>query len=291
MKTYLCIDIGGTTIKSGIFDHDGYIIERFSLVDTDNSDQKRNIVTSLMTIINQAKINYTLSGICISTAGVVDPNTGEVIYAGYTIPNYTNTPLKALVETNFQLPCEVENDVNCACLGEYWKGSLRDVENGICLTVGTGIGGSLLRDGEIEHGIGFTAGEVGYLLIDGQKYQDVASTTYLINTVNNHKQTKLNGKEIFESAKNGDVICVNGIKKMIDNLSIGLINMMYLLNPEVIVLGGGIMAQKEYLEPLINDSIAKNIEDYRFFKTKILFAELENDAGMIGALYNFKKRH
>ncbi|WP_288394088.1 ROK family protein [uncultured Vagococcus sp.] len=291
MKGYLCIDIGGTTIKSGVFNTDGNILEKFPLLKTNNADESLNIVNSVKYLIKKSRDQYSVQGVCISTAGVVDPNEGEVVYAGYTIPNYSNTPLKKMVEKEFNIPCEVENDVNAACLGELWKGSLRNIANGICLTVGTGIGGSILINSKIQHGVGFTAGEVGYLKVNGSNYQDIASTTFLVEQVSRRLDKKITGKEIFDLAISGDQVCIEEIDKMITNLSIGLVNMMYLLNPEVIVLGGGIMAQEAYISPLIKKKVSMLIEADRFNKTKIQFATLKNDAGMIGALYNFKKRH
>ncbi len=290
MNHYLCVDIGGTTIKSGVFDTNGDIVEAYPLLKTNNASKEINIVSCLKQLIETSKSTYSLKGVAISTAGVVDPIKGEVIYAGYTIPDYTNTELKKIVEETYKLPCEVENDVNAACLGELWKGSLKGINEAICLTVGTGIGGAILQKGEIQHGVGYTAGEVGYLNINGQNYQDLASTSALVKKVNDMTSESLDGKVIFDRATKGDIVCIEAIDEMVDNLSIGLVNMMYLLNPEVIVLGGGIMAQRAYLEPLIQKKIAEKIQADRFNQTKIMFAILKNDAGMIGALYNFKKR-
>lgn len=291
MKHYLCIDIGGTTIKSGVFNENGNTVVKHPLTKTNNTVESINIINSIRGIIERSINTFEIVGVCISTAGVVDPIKGSVVYAGYTIPDYSNTHLKEIVENEYHLPCEVENDVNAACLGEYWKGQLQAVSTGVCLTVGTGIGGAVLINGEIQHGVGFTAGEVGYLNINGSNFQDIASTTYLVNQVSERMGKKINGKEIFELASMGNEICVEEIDKMMTNLSIGLINIMYLLNPEVIVLGGGIMSQEAYLSPIIEEKIKSMIEAERFNKTQIKFATLKNDAGMIGALYNFKKRH
>lgn len=290
MNNYLCVDIGGTTIKSGIYDENGQVVLTYPLSETNNSVAELNIVTRLNYLVEKSIKDYPLAGVCISTAGVVNPETGEVIYAGYTIPNYSNTPLKEIIESNFQIPCEVENDVNAACLGEKWRGSLQGIDDAICLTVGTGIGGAILQGGCIQHGVGFTAGEVGYLQIDGENYQDIASTSALIKKVARLKNKQYDGKQIFEMALNGDTECIQAIDELVTGLTTGLVNIIYLLNPEAIVLGGGIMSQQAYLEPLILKKIAAKIEDKRFNQTKITFAALKNDAGMIGALYNFKKR-
>ena len=142
----------------------------------------------------------------------------------------------------------------------------------VCITIGTGIGGSIILDGQLLNGIGYTAGEIGYMDVNGNYIQNIASS---------------NGLNIFELAKQGDKICINAIDEMIKNLSVGIRNIIYLLNPEIIVIGGGITAQKEYLEQKMRKEINDNMISEIFRKTRIELAQQGNQAGMLGALYHF----
>ncbi|KAF1297843.1 hypothetical protein BAU15_08030 [Enterococcus sp. JM4C] len=290
MSNYLCIDIGGTAIKYGLFDGMGNKLAKFEADKTDNRTNENGILMTICAKISDIMMDHPLAGICVSSAGVVNQIEGKIIYSGYTIPNYTGTEIKKTLENRFSIPCEVENDVNAACLGEHWKGALRGIENGVCLTVGTGVGGAILLDGDIYHGTGFTAGEVGYLTVDGTNFQDLASTSALVTRVSKKKGKLLTGEEIFILATSGDEECLSEIEVLVDSLSTGIVNIMYLLNPECLVLGGGIMAQEEFLKEKILNTVSHKIQHPIFNQTRIKFAELKNDAGMVGALYNFKKR-
>lgn len=293
---YICLDIGGTSIKYGLLDEVGTTLISGS-VHTRIVKDENYILADVKKIIQNIQEEYgsiyKIDGVSISTAGVVNPNEGKVVYSGPTIPNYTGTELKKEIENDFKLPCQVENDVNCAGLGEYWKGAGRNSKNMVCLTIGTGIGGSIILEGKLFNGFNFTAGEIGYMDVNGSYIQNIASTKYLVDRVKSEKkelegiECQLTGREIFELAKNGDSICVNAINDLIKNLSIGLRNIIYLLNPEVIVIGGGITAQKEYLEERIRKEVNDGLISDSFRKTRIELAQQENQAGLLGALYNF----
>ena len=137
MEYYVSIDIGGTSIKYGILTVDGEILEKSS-IDTEASKGGSALKRKVFRIIQQYQERYLLSGVCISTAGMVDCEKGEVFFAGALIPEYQGTKWKESIEKEFSLPCEVENDVNCAGLAEYKTGAARKSRVAVCLTVGTG---------------------------------------------------------------------------------------------------------------------------------------------------------
>jgi len=291
MKTVLCFDIGGTTIKCGLYREDGTLVKKIPSRPTDPVTTP--IIETVRKMVYEVKAYTSFSGIAISSAGVIDSQKGAVVYSGYTIPNYTGTNFKSTFEEEFSVPCEVENDVNAACLAEFWKGAGRGAESLVCLTIGTGVGGAVMIDGKLINGVGFTAGEIGYMAIDGNYFQDIASTTFLIQKANELAgcQKFENGKEIFAGAIQKDLICQEAITQLIDNLAQGLVNIIYLLNPEKIVLGGGIMGQKDYLNGKIKEAVSVKLISPMFDKTEIDFAENGNDAGMLGALYHFVQKH
>ena len=299
MMYYICIDIGGTSIKYGVLSEKGEIFIDGTV--STKVTEKENFILSdvkklVRNILDEYK-NYEIKGICISTAGVVNPEKGEIAYAGPTIPKYTGTKIKEELEKEFSISCEVENDVNCAGLGEYWKGAGKGSKSMVCLTIGTGIGGSVILDGKLLNGIGYTAGEIGYMDVNGNYIQNIASSKYLVEKVQKEKMERegitdtITGVDIFELAKRGDEICIAGINEIISNLAVGVRNIIYLLNPEVIVIGGGITAQKEYLEEKIRKEVNDGMISDMFRKTRIELAQQGNQAGLLGALYNFLNKN
>ena len=299
MMYYICIDIGGTSIKYGVLSEKGEIFIDGTV--STKVTEKENFILSdvkklIRNILDEYR-NYEIEGICVSTAGVVNPEKGEIAYAGPTIPKYTGTKIKEELEKEFSISCEVENDVNCAGLGEYWKGAGKGSNSMVCLTIGTGIGGSVILDGKLLNGIGYTAGEIGYMDVNGSYIQNIASSKYLVEKVQKEKVEKkgiidtITGVDIFELAKRGDEICIAGINEIISNLAVGVRNIIYLLNPEVIVIGGGITAQKEYLEEKIRKEVNDGMISDMFRKTRIELAQQGNQAGLLGALYNFLNKN
>ncbi len=299
MMYYICIDIGGTSIKYGVLSEKGEIFIDGTV--STKVTEKENFILSdvkklIRNILDEYR-NYEIKGICVSTAGVVNPEKGEIAYAGPTIPKYTGTKIKEELEKEFSISCEVENDVNCAGLGEYWKGAGKGSKSMVCLTIGTGIGGSVILDGKLLNGIGYTAGEIGYMDVNGSYIQNIASSKYLVEKVQKEKVERegitdaITGVDIFELAKKGDEICIAGINEIISNLAVGVRNIIYLLNPEVIVIGGGITAQKEYLEEKIRKEVNDGMISDMFRKTRIELAQQGNQAGLLGALYNFLNKN
>lgn len=285
MKKYACLDIGGTAIKYGIINENGCILEKYSTM-----TEADKILKTAINIVEQLQSNHEVCGICISTAGMVEPVKGKIIYSGPTIPNYKGTRLKKTMEEYFGLPCEVENDVNCANLAEYYSGASAGSHTCVMLTVGTGIGGSFIIDGKLYHGHTNSAFEVGYMHLEKGEFQRLASASTLTSKVAELKkesESSWSGIRIFEEAKKGDPICCLAIDEMIDVLGKGIANICYVINPQVIVLGGGIMAQEFFLKDKIEKAVRKYLLSILADNTKILFAKYKNDAGMIGAFYHF----
>ena len=292
MKKYISIDIGGTAIKYGMIREDGQILTR-SVIDTEAHRGGPAILSKVEKIVEQHCLQEKLSGICISTAGIVDTEKGVITYAAPLIPDYTGTEYKKVLENKFQIPCEVENDVNCAGLAEYFSGASAGSKIALMLTVGTGIGGSIVINGEIFRGFSGSACEVGYMNMQGGDFQTLAATSILTKKVADWKKEpreRWNGYRIFEAAKEGDDLCIRAIDEMTDTLGQGIANICYVLNPEIVVLGGGIMAQEQYLREKIEASITECLLPEIACHTRLAFAKHRNDAGMLGAFYHFLHR-
>lgn len=288
VMTYLCIDVGGTFIKYALFDKEGTQLVSTQKVATQIEEQDNHILKQILEIVAQAQQEQTLSGIAIATAGVVDSQTGGIRYSGYTIPNYTGTPIKREVEAASGVPCAVINDVNAACLGEYWKGfSKSEHPNSmVCLTIGTGVGGAVLIDGKLHAGATDMAGEIGYLPINGECFQDLASTTALLQKASEAIGYDMTGEQFFEKLSLGqEPILQTVFEKFVSDLATGLVTIQYLLNPEVIVLGGGILAQSHIILPALHEAMKQIAIDERFLSAEVKEASLGNNAGMLGALH------
>lgn len=294
MKQYICIDIGGTSIKYGVIGEDGVFLTTGEMPTEAAAYGGPGIMRKAKQIIEEYRKEYVPEGICISTAGMVDFEQGKITYAAPLIPDYTGTEIKKELEEAFGIPCEVENDVNCAGLAEALAGAAKGSRISVCLTVGTGIGGAAVIDGKVFHGFSGSACEIGYMHLPGGEFQDLGASSILVKKVaarKNMDPSSVNGKYVFENAKKGDEECIRAIDEMADILGMGIANICYVFNPEVVVLGGGIMAQKEYLEKRIRAAMDKYLVSSVAEKTRLAFAENQNQAGMLGAFYNFRNRH
>lgn len=295
MKVYVCLDIGGTSIKYGVVDKFAAFLENNEMA-TEAYLGGDSVLKKAVKIVEQYQRRYKLAGICISTAGVVDARNGKILYAGASIPNYTGIDIKRYMEEHFRLPCEVENDVNCVGLAEHIDGAARGCSTSLCLAIGTGIGGSLIIDGKIFSGYSGSAGEVGYMNLKGGTFEELGSASALIKKVAAKKHcdvSAVDGKAVFELAQNGDSICISAIAEMTDVLGMGIANICSVINPEIVVLGGGIMAQKEYLYDKINERMKYYLSGLPPAAeiTRLAFAEYGNCAGMLGAYFHFKMLH
>lgn len=288
---YLSIDIGGTNIKSGIV-RESEIIEIVDKEEFPTNAKKVygiGIQKKVVEIIEFYRKKYKIDGVAVSTAGVVNSTTNEIIYANENIPYYIGINLAETVQSIFNIPCMVENDVNCAAIGELHYGAGKGCSNLFCLTVGTGIGGSIIIDKNLYHGASFTAGEIGYIKINNKDFQDIASTSFLINRVKEQTGLELNGKEIFDKALNGHAPIEQIIDEFCENLAAGIVTIYYVLNPEKVIIGGGIMEQTEYLSPILNKKIQTAMDGiFNHKNIDISFASLGNNAGMFGAYYLLK---
>lgn len=293
MNEYICIDIGGTSIKHGIIGENGNFLTVSELPTEAMTYGGPGIMEKSKNIIKNYIVQYHPCGICVSTAGMVDCEKGRITYAAPLIPNYTGTEIKKILEKEFSLPCEVENDVNCAGLAENYAGASKGCRISVCLTVGTGIGGSIIIDNKVFHGFSGSGCEIGYMHLPGGEFQNLGASSVLVKKTAEYKHISpesINGKYVFEHAKNGDKDCIRAIEEMCDILGMGIANICYVINPEIVVLGGGIMAQKSYLYEILRNSLDKYLIPSVAQHTKLAFAENQNQAGMLGAFYNFIER-
>lgn len=290
MKNYISIDIGGTKIKYGLLSEEGKILEsreRDTEAIPGGGPHILSLVKEIVRGYIEEKSVEELLGVCLSSTGMVDIGKGEIFGAGPQVPNYVGTAFKREIEESFGLPCEIENDVNCVGLSEGRAGAGTGVESLLCLTVGTGIGACFVLNGEVYHGFSGSACEVGYMHVPGGVYEQQASASALCRKVSTEKGEDWDGKRIFAGARGGDGVCIAAIEEMCDILGMGIANLCFVLNPQRVVLGGGIMQQEDYLYPLVRAAIDKYLVPEISKRTELRFAKNGNLAGMLGAYYHF----
>ncbi len=292
MKKYISVDIGGTEIKYGLLSEEGAFF-KYACAPTEAAKGASCLMEKIEGLIDSL-MEEEIVGIGISTAGMVDPKRGKIIYANSNIPGYTGTELKQRLEETFHVPCEVENDVCCTGIAEYASGAAAGRHLAFCMTVGTGIGGCILVDGQVLHGSGYSAGSVGYLhMPNGRSFEETGSVTALVRRVAEYKResvSRWDGRKIFAGIEKQDQICIRAVDEMADILGLGIADICYLFNPEVVVLGGGIMRQEEYLLPRIRAALDRYLVPTVASKTELRAAVHHNEAGMLGAFYHFRNR-
>lgn len=285
-KKVVAIDIGGTAIKSGMWN--GRTLEEIKETETLAAQGGEALMERVKGIISSYGEGFDAIG--ISTAGEVNTNDGSIYYANSNIPGYTGMPVKKIMEETFHVPTAVENDVNAAALGELRAGAAKGCNDFLCLTYGTGVGGSIVIDRKVYQGASFSAGSFGGIVIHPEEkkgtdslegcYERCASTTGLVKRAKTVDASLDNGKKIF-AAKDRPEVKVQ-IDAWIDDICTGLVTLTTIFNPSRIILGGGVMAQ-EYVLSEVNRRVKEQIAP-GLRKVEIVPAKLANTAGMIGAV-------
>lgn len=280
------LDIGGTSIKSGIW-CDGELAEVREW-DTNARNGGVYVMDRVKEILRE---NREFQAIGISTAGQVDSRKGCILYANENIPGYTGMKIREILEHEFAVPVAVENDVNAAALGEARFGAGIGRSNFLCITYGTGIGGAVVINGEVYTGSAFSAGEFGGIIVHPEDretgspfsgcYEKYASTAALVRVAKEYDGGLDSGRKIFERLSEPGVCAL--VEHWLDEIVYGLITVIHIFNPSCIILGGGVMAQP-YIIGRIREKTQCEIMD-SFRGVELLTASLGNKAGMLGAAW------
>lgn len=300
---YIGIDLGGTNIALGLVNKNGKIILKKSIPTYSKRKPEliiKDMATNCIEILNEN--NIALSQVKSIGIGIPGRCQDKMILHACNIKNLDNFNVENELKKYFDLPVHLENDANCAAFAEYLFGATKGYKNSIMVTLGTGIGGGIIIDGKIYKGFQAGSGEIGHHVIisNGEKcncgrngcWEAYASATALINQAiiaakknpNSKLNTELNAQKIFEIADANDKTAQNVINNYIFYLAEGLTNLINILHPEIIAIGGGISAQGEKLLTPVRKQIQKNVY-MKNFDTKIVQAKLKNDAGIVGAAF------
>jgi glucokinase len=310
---YVGLDVGGTTMKGAVVDDQGKAYPAVTLPTEASQGQQHGLNQMCETIRRAvAAANKSLSD--IAAIGVATPGTMDIA-AGIILdpPNlkpWRNVPVKQYIADTFKIPTAFQNDANAAAFGEYWVGAGREAKSMVMFTLGTGIGGGIIIDNKVLEGQHSHGGEVGHMKIDLSTARQCGCGRYgcleafasatsvvkraeeaiskidgpsILRDLLRATKEELPAKVVFEAANKGDEVAAKVIDETAYYLAVGAMNIMHLIDPDMIVYGGGMTAAgdpflsriKHYINELAFPVPAQN--------TTVRYAQLGSDAGFIGA--------
>mgnify|MGYP000764564816 FL=1 len=236
----------------------------------------------------------------MSATGQIDSRKGIVAGTCGNFPNYIGSPIKAALEQDFGLPVTVANDANCMVLGEVWVGAAKGYTDVIGVTLGTGVGGGIITGGRLLEGARGLGGELGHFrlhALDGVActcgaigcYERYAATTALVRGAQKMGLVAPDGRAIFEAAAAGDARTLAVLNDWISEIAQGLAGLVHIFNPQLILIGGGVSAQQKLLIDPLAAQVRKSVMPAFAEGLEIKAAALQNDAGLVGAVYYFRE--
>lgn len=278
------IDIGGTAIKLGRFDHTGQGLQ-FLTIATPQPAMPDAILDAIVAAIPTIDPNQHAKSIGIGTPGPTDV-TGRIARLAINLPGWINVPVADRIEAEFKIPCTVGNDGNCAALGEQWQGAGRHYQNIVMLTLGTGVGGGIILNGQLFIGHNGAAGELGSISFNPNGHPcNSGNHGSLEQQLCISSIMRRSGKDpalLGQLAKAGDPDALAFWECYGRDLGIGLTTLIYVLNPEAIVIGGGISGSSEFFFKSAMTEMQMRVS-HPSQGSQLLKAELGNQAGMYGA--------
>lgn len=304
------IDLGGTNIVASVVD-ENYNIIATSKTPTNSPRSADEIFDDIAMVCEEAIVKAKITKADIESVGMGTPGTvnadGVIEFANNL--GFNNVPAAEMLKERLGIDkIYLENDANCAALGEAYAGVGNGAKDFVAVTLGTGVGSGVIIDGKIVNGVNYAGGECGHMVIvvDGEQcscgrkgcWEAYASATALIRQTKKameeypdsymhqiaEAEGKVSGRTAFDAMRKGDIAGIKVVDQYIKYVSCGLINIVNALQPEIICVGGGICNEGETLMvPLRRYVQAERYSIHSKIQTKIVKAELGNDAGVIGA--------
>lgn len=308
MRKYIIgVDVGGTSIKFGKFDLTGQLLEKW-MITTDTSNHGNNIIKDIAESIKTNADIKEIKGIGFGVPGPVSNNI--VLYCvnlGWGRLNLEEE-FRDLFQDD-ELIIKVANDANAAAAGEMYKGIAKGYNNVVMFTLGTGVGGGIVIDDKVVEGINGAAGEWGHIHVDNTHYfqcacgkkgclETVSSAKGIVNLAKYNleryhmrsplrKYHDFSAKKVIDYAKNGDFIAERTIEESMEYLAQAMANLTLIVNPEIIVIGGGVSYAGNYIIEMIEKYYYKLVEPF-ISHTNFALASLGNEAGIYGCCYLVK---
>lgn len=305
------VDLGGTNIVAGVVDEYYKIVakaKRKTACPRPAGEILEDIAACVREAVETAGISFEqVRSIGIGTPGSVNKRLGIIEYANNL--GFDKVPARDILAKHFSLPIYIENDANCAALGEAVAGAGGNVDNFVAVTLGTGVGSGIIVNGKIVNGCNDAAGEMGHsvLVVDGEPctcgrkgcWEAYSSATALVRQTRVAMQenrascmwelvdgdlNKVNGRTAFDAMRRGDTAATQVVERYIKYLAAGITNVVNIFQPDVLCIGGGIGCEGEPLLAPLRELVAKERYSIHCGKqTQICAAVLGNDAGVIGA--------
>ncbi|MBW1679790.1 MAG: ROK family protein [Deltaproteobacteria bacterium] len=275
---------------------------------------KESVLRSLLSAIEeiyQAFPKKQVKGVGLGIAGAIDIDKG-IITQSPNFPGWDGYPIKDEIRTGFlkHVPIILENDANAAAMGERWRGAGMGINDLICLTLGTGIGGGIIIKGELVHGADGMAGELGHITVvpNGPRcscgnhgcLEALASATAIrreaIEALINHPESELNkrckgnreiitSEMVYHSAESGDPVSQNIYQTMGRFLGVGIASLINVFNPEMVIIGGGVSRAWKIFSPHTKEEVKTRAFKTPAQRAKVVPALCGDDAGLLGAAY------
>lgn len=311
-KYHLGVDLGGTTIAAALLDAEGHVIQE-TLIPTLAQEGHEAVIARMaeliQRVINEADVDLAdIGGIGIGVPGVLDIEKGLTLFLPNLPGTWPRVPLAPRIKQAVGLPTFLLNDVRAFTLGEKTYGAGRYVDNMVCLAIGTGIGGGIVINGQLYLGLGGTAGEVGHQIIDmhgppcgcgsrgcleafasGPAIATMAvraikqGFTTLIGELVDYDLNRITPEVICQAAEQGDSVAIEIFERAGFYLGVGIANLITVLSPQMVVVGGGVAQAGELLFDPIRRTVAERVHVTPLEKVKIVPAELGRVAGVVGA--------
>ncbi len=280
MSHSLGFDIGGSSVKSVLIQKGQ--IKASAVVKLPNNFAK--LQEALVELKNNLfeqlpELSPEIAVIGIAIAGLLDKKR-EKIFLAPNIPWLTSRKIADFQKLFSTVPVKIEHDVHCFLLAEKKWGLVKKEKNILALTLGTGIGGAFTINNQLIYGQNGLAGEIGHMTLDqsgGRSFEDLAASRFF------RRETKKDFYSVHELARKGDKKAIKILEKYGNNLGIGLANLINIFDPEIIVLGGGIVSARKYFQVAMNKTLKKALRVPNQRQNKIIFSRLGHLAGAMGA--------
>ena len=282
----LSFDIGGSSVKYAVIEKTGKILAKGKKTTPQEKEEFFRLIENVAASYRRA---YTIEGAGFSFPGAVDDVSG-VIGGSSALPYIHDFPIRQELERRLSLPAALENDANCAALGESWLGVGKEHEDLVFLVIGTGIGGAVVKGKRIHHGKHLHGGEFGYMVSDASHriLSETGSTRVLAERVADAKglpREEMDGRKAFALADAGDADALQAVSAMYEALAMAIYNLQYAIDPEIFVLGGAVSERPGFAEEIGKrvDAILKDVGVARI-RPVIRPAQFGNDANLLGAV-------
>jgi glucokinase len=308
---YVGLDVGGTSMKAGVVDDAGRPLSNVSLPTEAHRGQEFGLERMCETIraaVRAAAVGLErVAAIGVATPGTMDIPAGVILDPPNLRP-WRNVPVRQHIHEAFGLPTAFQNDANAAAYGEYWAGAGRGVHSMVLFTLGTGVGGGIIIGDRVLEGRHSHGGEVGHIKIDMSNprpcgcgrlgcLEAYASATAVVKrtrealaeakrtglTAFAHTDAELTARHVFDAAANGDALAAKVVEETAFYLAVGAMNLMHIIDPDVVVFGGGMVAAGETFLERIRHHVRELAFPVLAERTRIVAAALGSDAGFIGA--------